>query len=122
MAQVPSRVWVVKVDDGNPVTLTSPSFRQVIGNPAGPPGSPVPLEDNVLEIHTQSGIVKLAEPDILSGERTDNGFRFRTSQGQFIGVPQMTPISRVVITGLVGGNTTQIDLDSVLSFGPENMD
>ena len=118
MSHVSSQVWVVKIVDVGDVTVSLPSFRQVIEDPAGLQGSPVPLDDGVLHIQTQSGIATLNELEILSGEKTDEGFRVRTSHGQFIGVPQMTQISHLVITGLVDGKVAKIDFGIVESFRP----
>lgn len=116
MSELQPRIWTVELANGNFLTVSMPSFRQIIQNPDGSDGSPVPLDGNALEISTESGIVRLEDHLILSGELTDEGFRLRTHEGQYVGALQATPISRVVITGFVGQNAVTIPFSDVVKF------
>ena len=110
------RSWKIETNDGTIITMELPSFRQVILNPDGSPGAPVPLDNNAVELKTATGVVMFSDSEIETGERLNGDFRFKTATGQYVGIPVMTGISKLVVTGIVGNNSTAIEFEQILRF------
>ena len=67
-------------------------------------------------ISTESGEIRLPIHDVRCIEQVDEGFRFQTAAGQFIGVPAPTGPSSLVIIGMIDNHSATIAFDTIVSF------
>lgn len=109
MADAKTLVWTVETADGTKTEVSIPSFRESFSG-----ASPVPLDGNAVEVETATGTMQVRDYELIAGERTDEGFRFRTHVGQFIGVPAMSQRSTLVVTGVAPQGSVTIPFDDIV--------
>jgi hypothetical protein len=107
-----SQTATIETGDGTSNVVSLPALRQVIQNPDGSVGQPVPLDGDALIIQTASGQVSLAFSEVERIEQVDDEYRFQTVDGQFVGEPVVTGISRLVLTGFVSDRPVASHLTS----------
>lgn len=107
----------VETMDGTILTVAMASFHQVIRNPDGSEGQPVPMEHGELLIETAAGTTPVRHDEVVVMERVDDSIRIQTSgRSRIVGNIVSTAISRVVITGFAGNQPVVIPIDDVVRF------
>lgn len=99
---------------GESIIIENASFKQIISNPDGTKGNPVPLDDDYIEIVAESEEIKIPLDEIdrfeKIGKGENNEFLFKTNNGEYTGTLKQG-LSEIVMAGI----TKEFSVDILLT-------